>query len=64
MTGLDTNVLVRYLTQDDPVQSAQANQLIKVNKMIHGKISSSFICGYSTTYLLIYRHRVMWVKTF
>jgi len=29
MTGLDTNVLVRYLTQDDPVQSAQANQLIE-----------------------------------
>jgi predicted nucleic-acid-binding protein len=29
MTGLDTNILVRYLTQDDPVQSAQANQLIE-----------------------------------
>ena len=29
MTGLDTNVLVRYLTQDDPIQSAQANQLIE-----------------------------------
>jgi len=29
MTGLDTNVLIRYLTQDDPVQSAQANQLIE-----------------------------------
>jgi predicted nucleic-acid-binding protein len=25
MIGLDTNVLVRYLTQDDPEQSAQAN---------------------------------------
>ncbi|MEO8741396.1 MAG: type II toxin-antitoxin system VapC family toxin [Casimicrobiaceae bacterium] len=29
MTGLDTNVLVRYLTQDDPRQSALANQLIE-----------------------------------
>jgi predicted nucleic-acid-binding protein len=29
MTGLDTNVLVRYLTQDDPFQSAQANQLVE-----------------------------------
>jgi len=29
MTGLDTNVLVRYLTQDDPVQSAQVDQLIE-----------------------------------
>ena len=29
MIGLDTNVLVRYLTQDDPGQSAQANQIIE-----------------------------------
>ncbi len=28
MIGLDTNVLVRYLAQDDPKQSALANQLI------------------------------------
>lgn len=28
MKGLDTNVLVRYLTQDDPVQSRKANALI------------------------------------
>ncbi|MBI2156103.1 MAG: type II toxin-antitoxin system VapC family toxin [Candidatus Rokubacteria bacterium] len=28
MTGLDTNVLVRYLTQDDPVQSRKANAII------------------------------------
>ena len=29
MIGLDTNVLVRYLTQDDPVQSAQATAIIE-----------------------------------
>lgn len=29
MTGLDTNVLVRYLTQDDPAQSAKAVQAIE-----------------------------------
>ena len=29
MIGLDTNVLVRYLTQDDPIQSAQANAFIE-----------------------------------
>jgi predicted nucleic-acid-binding protein len=29
MTGLDTNVLVRYLTQDDPVQSSKAAELIE-----------------------------------
>lgn len=29
MIGLDSNVLVRYLTQDDPVQSRRANQLLE-----------------------------------
>lgn len=29
MTGLDTNVLVRYLAQDDPIQSPVATQIIE-----------------------------------
>ena len=29
MIGLDTNVLVRYVTQDDPVQSAKASDLFE-----------------------------------
>jgi predicted nucleic-acid-binding protein len=29
MTGLDTNILVRYLTQDDPAQSQRAAQLLE-----------------------------------
>jgi predicted nucleic-acid-binding protein len=29
MTGLDTNILVRYLTQDDPAQSAKAAAIMK-----------------------------------
>jgi len=29
MIGLDTNILVRYLTQDDPVQSAKANEILE-----------------------------------
>jgi predicted nucleic-acid-binding protein len=29
MIGLDTNVLIRYLTQDDPVQSAKATEIIE-----------------------------------
>jgi len=29
MIGLDTNVLLRYLTQDDPVQSAKATEIIE-----------------------------------
>jgi predicted nucleic-acid-binding protein len=29
MIGLDTNILVRYLVQDDPVQSLRATELIE-----------------------------------
>ena len=29
MIGLDTNILVRYLTQDDPTQSAKATDVIE-----------------------------------
>ncbi|MGD1106536.1 MAG: type II toxin-antitoxin system VapC family toxin [Terracidiphilus sp.] len=29
MHGLDTNVLVRYLTQDDPVQSRKATEIVE-----------------------------------
>jgi predicted nucleic-acid-binding protein len=30
MIGLDTNILVRYLTQDDPVQSAKATEILEL----------------------------------
>jgi predicted nucleic-acid-binding protein len=29
MIGLDTNILVRYLTQDDPIQSVKATEIIE-----------------------------------
>lgn len=29
MIGLDTNILVRHLTQDDPVQSAKATEILE-----------------------------------
>ena len=29
MIGLDTNILIRYLTQDDPVQSPKATQVME-----------------------------------
>lgn len=29
MIGLDTNILVRYLTQDDPIQSLKATEIIE-----------------------------------
>ena len=28
MIGLDTNVILRYLLQDDPKQTSQANQVV------------------------------------
>lgn len=29
MVGLDTNILIRYLTQDDPIQSPMATEIIE-----------------------------------
>lgn len=29
MIGLDTNILIRYLTQDDPVQSPRATRIVE-----------------------------------
>jgi predicted nucleic-acid-binding protein len=29
MIGIDTNILIRYLTQDDPVQSAKATEILE-----------------------------------
>lgn len=29
MIGLDTNIIIRYLTQDDPVQSPKASKIIE-----------------------------------
>jgi predicted nucleic-acid-binding protein len=29
MIGLDTNILIRYLTQDDPIQSAKATEILE-----------------------------------
>ncbi len=46
MIGIDTNVLVRYITQDDPQQSVQANKLIE-NSLTRdncGLISKIVLC--------------------
>ena len=29
MNGLDTNLLIRYVTQDDPIQSPKATEIIE-----------------------------------
>lgn len=46
MIGLDTNVLVRYLTQDDPAQSAHANAFIdeKLSPSEPGIIGHIVLC--------------------
>jgi len=36
MIGLDTNILVRYLTQDDPTQSPKATEIIE-RRLTEGK---------------------------
>lgn len=51
MIGLDTNVLVRYLTQDDKKQSGKANALIE-NEL------TAQIPGYVTLVTLV---EVVWV---
>ncbi len=46
MTGLDTNVLVRYLTQDDPAQARRANAVVAeaVAKGEHWFLSGVVLC--------------------
>ena len=46
MIGLDTNVLVRYLIQDDPAQADLATKLIEGNCSKHspGRISLVVLC--------------------
>ncbi|MDZ7924954.1 MAG: type II toxin-antitoxin system VapC family toxin [Marinagarivorans sp.] len=51
MIGLDTNVVIRYLTQDDKKQSAIANQLIE------SELSESNL-GYITLITLV---EITWV---
>jgi predicted nucleic-acid-binding protein len=46
VTGLDTNVLVRYIVQDDPVQSKTASDFIerKLSKDNYGVINYLVLC--------------------
>ena len=46
MIGLDTNVLVRYLIQDDPAQALLATKLIEGNCSKHspGRLSLVVLC--------------------
>ena len=43
MIGLDTNVVLRYLLQDDPAQTLQANHLFEQELVLANK--SQCDCG-------------------
>ena len=46
MIGLDTNILVRYITQDDEAQAALANRLIEASctKQTPGHVAQIVLC--------------------
>jgi predicted nucleic-acid-binding protein len=46
MIGLDTNVLVRYITQDDPEQAARATRLIETrcSSASPGRVALIVLC--------------------
>lgn len=59
MLGLDTNVLVRYLTQDDVVQSQKASEIIEseCTKESPGFINSIVICELVWVLSRAYRYK-------
>jgi thiol-disulfide isomerase/thioredoxin len=51
MIGLDSNVLVRYIVQDDPEQSSQASAFIKKTARLKSPVLSTLFyssnwCGF------------------
>ncbi|MGA7981625.1 MAG: type II toxin-antitoxin system VapC family toxin [Chromatiaceae bacterium] len=46
MIGLDTNILVRYITQDEPEQAAQATRLIEASctSTTPGRVAHIVLC--------------------
>jgi predicted nucleic-acid-binding protein len=76
MIGLDTNILVRFLTEDDPIQSAQARRIIERKLTEHNPGFVSLATILETTWVLesVYQrsrqqvaeaiHRILQVETF
>ncbi len=52
MIGLDTNVLVRYLVQDDPAQAAKATREIESRQAESGSIHLTAIVMCETVWVL------------
>jgi len=52
MIGLDTNILVRYLTQDDPLQSAKASEILERRLTLRNPGYVSVIAMVETVWVL------------
>ena len=52
MIGLDTNVLVRYLAQDDPVQSLKATEIIERRLTAENPAFVSIVAMVETVWVL------------
>jgi predicted nucleic-acid-binding protein len=58
MIGLDTNILVRYLTQDDTVQSRKAAEIIERRLPVEGPGFISVVAIVETVWVLARVYRV------
>ncbi len=58
MIGLDTNILVRYLTQDDPAQARRATELIEQHLSEQNPGFISFVAMVEMTWVLERAYRL------
>ena len=58
MLGIDTNVLVRYLTQDDPKQSERADAFINTAVARHERCFVSPVALCELTWVLRYAYKI------
>ena len=52
MIGLDTNILIRYLTLDDPAQSAKATEILERRLTLHNPGFVSVVAMVETVWVL------------
>ncbi len=52
MIGLDTNILIRYLTQDDPIQSAKATEILEHRLTLKNRGFVSVVAMVETVWVL------------
>jgi predicted nucleic-acid-binding protein len=58
MIGLDSNILIRYLTQDDRFQSARATQLIEAHFSTGNPGFVSIVAMVETAWVLAHSYRL------